>query len=277
MQHLVQARRRYVQMVTGKKPRRRPMPKALPPKAIETAYTRILLDLVHAMRIAAHRDLIPKLHRYAEHARDVTGRTDAIDDDVGLVKASLTNGAFAKSNLGSLAKMIGRRTSDWQKAQLGRQLRAAVGVDVPIRDPRLAERIELFTAENVGLIKSIPEEALAQVQKVALRGISAGERWETIAEAIEERFAVSESRAALIARDQVGKLYGSLNEARQKDLGLTKYTWRTSADERVRPEHAELDGRTFEWSNPPSEGIPGSQINCRCSADPDVEALLDSL
>jgi hypothetical protein len=143
MQHLVQARRRYVQMVTGKKPRRRPMPKALPPKAIETAYTRILLDLVHAMRIAAHRDLIPKLHRYAEHARDVTGRTDAIDDDVGLVKASLTNGAFAKSNLGSLAKMIGRRTSDWQKAQLGRQLRAAVGVDVPIRDPRLAERIEL--------------------------------------------------------------------------------------------------------------------------------------
>ena len=94
---------------------------------------------------------------------------------------------------------------------------------------------------------------------------------------IEARFDVSESRAALIARDQVGKFYGALNRARQEDLGLTHFVWRTANDERVRPEHVRLDGQRFSWSKLPAEGYPGQPINCRCNADPDVESLLDSL
>lgn len=253
------------------------MPRALPPKAVQTSYTRVLLDLVAAVRAVAMRDLVPKARRYVEHARELKGRTDAIDDDVALVKASLAGGAFSKGNLKAVVAPIARRTSDWQKEQLERQLRASVGVEIPVRDPRLIERIDAFTTENVALITTIPEEALGQVQKVVLAGMSSGARWEDIADDIEARFAVAESRAALIARDQVGKFYGSLNEARQADLGITGFTWRTSHDERVRPEHAVLDGKRFDWKSPPAEGIPGEPINCRCNADPDVDGLLASL
>jgi SPP1 gp7 family putative phage head morphogenesis protein len=98
-----------------------------------------------------------------------------------------------------------------------------------------------------------------------------------MAEEIGRRFEVSESRAALIARDQVGKFYGALNAARQQDVGITHFLWRTANDERVRPEHIELNGERFAWSKPPAEGMPGQPINCRCYADPDVGALLDSL
>jgi SPP1 gp7 family putative phage head morphogenesis protein len=278
MQHLVAARRKYMQAVTGRKPRARPMPRALPPKAVITAYTRVMLDLVSAMRNAARRDLYPKLEAHLEKARELRGRTDAVDEDVALVKATLAQGAFSKGNLKALTAMMGRRTSDWQKKQLERQLRAGVGVEVPVRDPRLADRVQAFTEENVGLITTIPEETLGQVQKVVLASMRAGDRWEELASDIEGRFDVAESRAALIARDQVGKFFGSLNEARQTDLGITHFVWRTSHDERVREEHAALDGQRFAWDSPPSEeGIPGEAINCRCNADPDVEGLLEDL
>jgi SPP1 gp7 family putative phage head morphogenesis protein len=45
----------------------------------------------------------------------------------------------------------------------------------------------------------------------------------------------------------------------------------------VRPEHEVLDGVVFEWSDPPSEGIPGEPINCRCTAEPDVQSVIDAL
>jgi len=50
-----------------------------------------------------------------------------------------------------------------------------------------------------------------------------------------------------------------------------KYIWRTRGDNKVRSEHADRDGKTFEWNDPPEGGNPGEAPNCRCSA----EAILD--
>jgi SPP1 gp7 family putative phage head morphogenesis protein len=278
MKQLIASRRAYMKLMTGRNPRRRPMPRAIPPKAVVTAYTRVMLDLVAVMRAVTARELYPKLRQHLAHARDLRGRTDAVDDDVALVKATLARGAFEKGNLKAIVKPMGRRTADWQKAQLERQLRASVGIDIPVRDPRLVDRIEAFTAENVALITSIPEEALGQVQKVVMRGMSAGDRWEDIADAIEKRFGVSESRAALIARDQVGRFYSALNEVRQRDLGLTHFFWRVALDERLCAICAPLDGKRFSWDKPPADGGPGEiHPQCRCSADPDVEGMLAEL
>ena len=274
----IAARRRFMHAITGKRPRRGRMPRAIQPKLIATGYTRSLLDLVGAMRTATHRDVFPQLERYLAHGRELKGRTDAIDDDIAVVKASLAQGAFSKPNLRAVVAPVGRRTADWQKEQLNRQLRAAVGVEVPLSDPRLADRITAFTDANVALITSIPEESLGQVQKLVLQAIGEGARFEDLAADIERRFDVAESRAALIARDQVGKFYGSLNEARQKDLGLTHFIWRVAHDERLCPICAPLDGKRFSWANPPPDGAPGEvHPNCRCNADPDVEGLLASL
>lgn len=271
-------RRRHMQAITGSRPRRRPMPRALHPQAVTISYTRMLLDLVGAMRKVTHRDVFPQLERYLAHGRELKGRTDAIDDDIAVVKASLAQGAFSKPNLRAVVAPVGRRTADWQKEQLNRQLRAAVGVEVPLSDPRLADRITAFTDANVALITSIPEESLGQVQRLVLKAIGDGARFEALADDIERRFQVAESRAALIARDQVGRFYSNLNEARQKDLGLTHFIWRVAHDERLCPVCAPLDGKRFSWASPPADGTPGEiHPNCRCNADPDVEGLLNSL
>ncbi len=45
---------------------------------------------------------------------------------------------------------------------------------------------------------------------------------------------ISNSRAKLLARDQVGKLNGRLTQRRQQDIGVEMYIWSTSRDERMR-------------------------------------------
>jgi hypothetical protein len=50
-----------------------------------------------------------------------------------------------------------------------------------------------------------------------------------------------------------------------KDGG--QYIWRTQGDSKVRSSHAERDGKTFSWDEPPEGGHPGEAPNCRCTAE----------
>ncbi|WP_442872598.1 phage minor head protein [Cognatishimia sp. SS12] len=52
-------------------------------------------------------------------------------------------------------------------------------------------------------------------------------------------------------------------------LGIASRMYgRTRRDSRVRPSHAENDGRVFEWNDPPATGHPGDDYGCRCTAEP---------
>ncbi|MBO6947640.1 MAG: hypothetical protein JJ855_06630 [Rhodospirillales bacterium] len=55
------------------------------------------------------------------------------------------------------------------------------------------------------------------------------------------------------------------SSARAQNEG--KYIWRTRGDSKVRSEHAERDGKVFEWNNPHEGGHPGEATNCRCRAE----------
>jgi SPP1 gp7 family putative phage head morphogenesis protein len=92
---------------------------------------------------------------------------------------------------------------------------------------------------------------------------------------------VAANRAALIASDQIGKLNGELNQLRQTNLGVRRYRWSTSLDERVRKDHRELEGSIQEWAKPPvvnrrtgERGHPGQAVRCRCSAIPIIDDVL---
>lgn len=102
-----------------------------------------------------------------------------------------------------------------------------------------------------------------------------GVRVESIAQRIQEETEVTESRAALIARDQVLKLNADVTEAQHVAAGITEYVWSTSSDERVRKSHRDLDGQRFKYSEPPIVDVrtgrrenPGRDFQCRCVAVP---------
>lgn len=184
---------------------------------------------------------------------------------------------FGPEKLRPVASAIARETNAMHKREMAAQIKAAIAIDVPFRDPTILALVEDFTAENVALIRTIPARMFDDVESTLLRDLRKGLRWEEIAPEIEDRFSVSESRAELIARDQVGKFYGDLNATRQADLGVTRFVWRTARDNRVRAEHMEREGKSYEWSDPPEGEIPGDPINCRCQGEPDLAPLLEAM
>lgn len=278
------AKKRLVHQATrGRRaPKRYHFAKQQPPLAIGQSFAKQLLRLVAIMRADTIDAVGPLLRDWVRESDKLHGRMDGAANDAAAtfagIRLKLERGAFSSTAVKPLAQRAGETTAEFQKKQLQRQLSVAIGVQVPIFDKDLGGKVDAFTAENVGLIQSIPQQSLQQVQQVVLRGLAAGDRAEDLADSIQERFDVSESRAALIARDQTLKFFADLNRTRQQDLGITHFVWVTADTERTCDICEPLNGERFAWDQPPSEGLPGQvHPNCQCSADPDVEALLDDL
>jgi SPP1 gp7 family putative phage head morphogenesis protein len=201
-------------------------------------------------------------------------KRDAWIDDFRAV-FDATEGEFYRSysdvEIRNMALRMGISVEEFNRRQMEKMWRRVTGVDVIASEPWLAAELQNAVERNVALIKSIPEQYFQQLETGILDRFSQGQRWEDIAEWIEERTGVAESRANTIARDQVGKLNGTLGELRMRSAEVKKYIWRTSLDERVRPDHQEREGKIFSWSDPPEDGHPGQPINCRCSAEPVFE------
>lgn len=280
----VHERRKFVRLVTGRAPRRRGSGKRLAiqkqPDAIRLAYfTDLIRRVLHPAHALVKARLVPQLADLVSARGDA--RADAKPKKVNQIIKEIStefHGNFGQAGAEELAGRYADATSDLQRNELARQLRSAVGVEVPINDAKVGPQIEHFTATNVSLIRTIPERYFSQVEQKVLEGIGAGSRWEDIADQLERRFEVSQNVAKVIARDQVGKFYADLNKTRQENLGITHWYWMTAADERTCPICAPLNGKRFSWANPPPEGEPGDvHPQCRCSSNPDTDELVDSL
>lgn len=151
-------------------------------------------------------------------------------------------------------------------------VRKAYGVNPSATKPERIENLLSDWAEkNALLIKDISNKAIRQIRDETVEALTNGTSVKDFTDIVQERLDVSDSRAELIARDQVAKLNGDLNKQKQIDTGLSKYVWRTVGDERVRDSHASVDGKEFSWDSPPTEtdgNHPGEDYQCRCFAEP---------
>ena len=154
-------------------------------------------------------------------------------------------------------------------------IRSAIGVNISgmlTSNNDISIAFKKSVSENIDLITSIPKKYFEKLDKIVTENYTKGMRYETLIDKIKDVGNVTESRAKLIARDQTSKMASNFNEVRQQSLGIEKYIWQTSGDERVRPEHAEHDGKTFRWDEAPEDtGHPGEDIQCRCVAIPIFE------
>lgn len=258
------------------RPRQRRLPRAARPDRIAAEYRKALGPVVGMLL-----DLLVEFLRDLEREwQTLPGqRTDNDQDVVRLVKRTadkLARVIKAESVL-PIASKYGAATSDFQRAQLAKQARAAVSIDVRKLaglDRNVPKQIVAFAETNAQLITGLGQRMADDIADIVQEGVVSGSRWETIAGRLAHAGQVTESRAALIARDQVGKLFGDINKQRQTNLGVTRYVWRTVRDNRVREEHEALDGDSIAWDSPPADGHPGEAVNCRCYADPDFSELL---
>jgi SPP1 gp7 family putative phage head morphogenesis protein len=207
-----------------------------------------------------------------DSARLDAGEGRRIYELIEIARESLRR-AMSVGALDALSREFAQKVETWQRIQMGKQVRSVLGVDVFAGDPGLAAASEAFTASNVSLIRNLPQRMYDEIETLVQEQVRVGALHKDIAKQIQDRFGIAERRAKLIARDQVGKYYGAVQEQRQKALGVERFIWRTSNDERVRPEHAAREGVEYSWGNPP-EGGPGQPVNCRCYAEPVLDDLV---
>lgn len=233
-------------------------------RAVAHAFAPLLRELPSLLASAA-------LERTGAHADAGEGRR--VRALVAKAREEL-DAALNPVDLEALAGKFAVRTETYQRVQLARQTQAALGADVFIGDHALQSLVEIFTSENVALVTGLSAEIAAKVEKRVLAGVQGGMLHGDLAEGIAEDTGVAASRAKLIARDQVGKLYGQVNASRQREMGCTSFIWRTVRDARVRSEHVFRDGKSYRYDDPPNGELPGEPILCRCFAEPDFSALL---
>lgn len=258
------------------------MPRQQQPDAIRLAYYKAIVPYLQPMKRALER-VQPELLRLLEEERRSQGKMDV---DRGVAAARLvqlasirTANAFEPKELYAVAKQFGKRTNDFQREQLDRQVRAAMAVPLSVVESPITDKLEGFAALNVDLIKTISDRYFDRIRLDVLDAFESGMHPDELSEMFEDRYDMSENDAMRIARDQIGKLNGELNQERQEAMGVSRFIWRTANDNRVRDEHAELEGEEFEWDNPPvvdgEEIIPGSAIQCRCYSEPVFSDLLE--
>jgi len=123
---------------------------------------------------------------------------------------------------------------------------------------------------------SIPKLHFERLEILVQDAVHSGLRREDLQRQLSQLDGVSARRAEVIARDQINKYNGKMTQWRAKHIGITHYFWRSVGDESVRPEHVARNGKRFAYSEPPGDGPPGQPIQCRCYADPDLEAAIEA-
>lgn len=169
-----------------------------------------------------------------------------------------------------LADVARRDEAVWAKLarDMGRTLRKE------IETAPTGKLLQDLLDEQVTLITSLPLEAAQRVHKLTVGGMTSATRKDDIAREILLTGSVTESRANLIARTEVGRTASGLTEARALHVGSEGYIWRTSGDSDVRKEHKKLNGKFFRWDTPPVAGPnnmryhAGQGPNCRCYPEP---------
>jgi len=246
------------------------------PSMVEKKYQRDLVGTISELHNIIKEFLIPKLKNLKNSSKKSGSRLDAIDDDLKVIFNDLQikfADRYPERLLESLAERRGIEISEHNLDLLRAQVKQVQGIDLFVAQTGIKTQINLFIQQNVSLIVTVHNTYLKDVRTIVYNGVGKGESLALMTEKISKRTGVSKSRAKLIARDQTAKLNGDITAQRHTSLGIKKFEWSTSMDERVRFSHRAVNGKTFTYKKGAtvdgvSGTIPGEPIQCRCIALP---------
>lgn len=249
--------------------RRIVLPAPDPSVGAEAGYVKAELAMLRGIAELVKTEIMPRYR---------PGVTDAAVKDVNpsywelLAQAAQRLIGVATNTVNRILNLEAKRNTDdfvkIAKKELGIDLRAVV------REGDLDGYLRTAAARNANLIKGLADQTLTRIQELTTQSVLRGESHAILWKKLAKEFGLSETRARLIARDQIGKLTSDMNRIRHEQAGIKRYTWSTSLDERVRPLHRDLEGKEYAYGEPTGaeDGLPpGQPIQCRCIARPIVE------
>lgn len=178
---------------------------------------------------------------------------------------------------------ISKSTFETEYAQnmagLERQFRTsvqAIGVS-PELSPVMVQTLSEKYSDNMKLyIQNWAEKNIVVLREKVWQNSFQGLRAENLVKIIQKDFNVSKNKAKFLAKQETTLLTSAFSKSRFESVGVQKYRWSTSHDDKVRGEHRELNGRVFGWDEAViddhgTRGNPGEAFGCRCKAIPILE------
>lgn len=241
-----------------------------PSAAIRTAYQSRLVDAVDQMAASVHADLVPAYRSARASSPIVTLATDASGPRI-LQDAVRRLSRLWLKRFDRLAWKL----SDWfaksveERSTVGlRESLRTAGFTVRFKPTRaMNDAAAAVTAENVALIKSIPEQYLKSVEGAVMRSVQTGRDLASLVEDLQQIDGITKRRAKLIARVQNNQATAAMTRVRRLEAGITKAIWvHTAAGKTWRPDHVAMNGQEYDVATGADvEGRwPGVAINCHC-------------
>ena len=154
-----------------------------------------------------------------------------------------------------------------------------LAVNPDFMDDRLKEITQASVIEATGLIKTLPQKHIGDVQKVLMHSISTnGKGFAELKPFLQKLYKGNERKAELVALDQTRKVYHSIQAHKLQKMGVKTFKWLHSGGGREpRALHVKLSGQVFSFDDPPYigdmygekvYGLPGHLPNCACSMKP---------
>lgn len=245
------------------------------PNAAAVSYSRDIRKMI----LALSKETIALYEKHIEP--ELQSRSDAqqyeqdgIFDNIGKMLSSLSVAVkkiFTQHRTERIAKSFLNNVNRFNKHNIERQL-SVRGIALSPLETWLKDFMNRKINENVGYITTIADDYLDDVEKIIRDGVNSGITAKQMRKQLMERVKVTESRAQFIAVDQTGLILGQMTAERHQNIGIERFQWDTSGDERVRDSHRELDGEVFSYDDPPTVGgrkvLPGEDYRCRCVAIP---------
>lgn len=286
----------------GRLRRLKKAPRIAPSRLPEAEYYNSLKRAVDVLRQSVTHAVLPAIDAIVEAApaevRNDDGTVNRRDEfDTRLERAIRNARIFYERHvaLDRPAEKAARATASGHATAEKRVVKQVLGVQPELAEPWLRPMLDSFVRQNARLVGKVGEQFYDRLEQRIGDGVRRGRRAESLRKEIAKDFVELEGlsvqqalrRAKGIARDQIGSFTGELSRIRQTQLGITRYVWRTSKDERVRDSHEEREGKVFEWGRDIQEqleeqglkvddvdGHPGAPFNCRCTPEPVLEDLL---
>jgi uncharacterized protein with gpF-like domain len=185
----------------------------------------------------------------------------------------------------SLAKTMVEHSMRYSTTTLNRslkQLSGGLSLKTSIITPELEDVSKSIIAENVSLIKSIPQEYFKDITGAVMRSISAGGMFDLKPEILKYD-GMTARRAHLIALDQTRKAYTLINKVKMENIGVTQFEWlHTGGSQSPRESHVKISGMIFSFDNLIAEqiaagvperdlGMPSIPPYCRCRMLPVID------
>jgi uncharacterized protein with gpF-like domain len=268
-----------------------PRPKTLDPvrpnAGITRTYAKRLEKLIEEMHRsilywlrAAYRRQPPEIHRLNQRMASDASPARALVREMGRLRRYWLSRFDILSK--NLAEYFATQVAQRSDAQLMTILKRGGFTVAFTRTRAVNDVIQAVVAENVSLIKSIPQQHLQAVEGAVMRSVQRGRDLKSLTDELEQRFKVTHKRAKFISIDQNNKATAMLQRTRQVELGIKEAVWVHSGGGKVpRPTHlkAGRDKVLYDivtgWYDPAEQKyvLPGELVNCRCVARPVVPGL----